>query len=86
MVVASVCRYAHCPGLKVVSPWNSEDAKGLLKSAIREDNPGETPHCNWSKVIIDVKLLSPFIFVTNSTLNLVFKKETWNILLCYKLL
>uniref|UniRef100_A0A672IHQ0 Pyruvate dehydrogenase E1 component subunit beta n=1 Tax=Salarias fasciatus TaxID=181472 RepID=A0A672IHQ0_SALFA len=31
--------YAHCPGLKVVSPWNSEDAKGLLKSAIREDNP-----------------------------------------------
>jgi len=31
--------YAHCPGLKVVSPWNSEDAKGLLKSAIRDDNP-----------------------------------------------
>lgn len=35
------CRYAHCPGLKVVSPWNSEDCKGLLKSAIRDDNPGE---------------------------------------------
>ncbi|MEQ2190876.1 hypothetical protein XENOCAPTIV_013614, partial [Xenoophorus captivus] len=31
--------YAHCPGLKVVSPWNSEDAKGLLKSAVRDDNP-----------------------------------------------
>uniref|UniRef100_A0A3P9IZI3 Pyruvate dehydrogenase E1 component subunit beta n=1 Tax=Oryzias latipes TaxID=8090 RepID=A0A3P9IZI3_ORYLA len=31
--------YAHCPGLKVVSPWNSEDARGLLKSAIRDDNP-----------------------------------------------
>uniref|UniRef100_A0A8C6SXM2 Pyruvate dehydrogenase E1 component subunit beta n=1 Tax=Neogobius melanostomus TaxID=47308 RepID=A0A8C6SXM2_9GOBI len=31
--------YAHCPGLKVVSPWNSEDAKGLLKAAIRDDNP-----------------------------------------------
>lgn len=31
--------YGHCPGLKVVSPWNSEDAKGLLKSAIRDDNP-----------------------------------------------
>ncbi|MEQ8604116.1 MAG: pyruvate dehydrogenase complex E1 component subunit beta [Marivibrio sp.] len=31
--------YAHCPGLKVVSPWNSADAKGLLKSAIRDPNP-----------------------------------------------
>uniref|UniRef100_A0A3B3RT41 Pyruvate dehydrogenase E1 component subunit beta n=1 Tax=Paramormyrops kingsleyae TaxID=1676925 RepID=A0A3B3RT41_9TELE len=31
--------YGHCPGLKVISPWNSEDAKGLLKSAIRDDNP-----------------------------------------------
>ncbi|XP_044756700.1 pyruvate dehydrogenase E1 component subunit beta, mitochondrial [Coccinella septempunctata] len=31
--------YAHCPGLKVVSPYNSEDAKGLLKSAIRDPDP-----------------------------------------------
>jgi len=31
--------YSHCPGLKVVSPWNSEDAKGLLKASIRDDNP-----------------------------------------------
>lgn len=51
-----VCRYAHCPGLKVVSPWNSEDAKGLLKSAIRDDNPGETPHYSKSKVIIRLKV------------------------------
>ena len=31
--------YAHCPGLKVISPWSSADAKGLLKSAIRDPNP-----------------------------------------------
>ncbi|VDK89498.1 unnamed protein product [Litomosoides sigmodontis] len=31
--------YAHCPGLKVVAPYSSEDAKGLLKSAVRDDNP-----------------------------------------------
>ena len=31
--------YAHCPGLKVVSPWSSSDAKGLLKSSIRDPNP-----------------------------------------------
>jgi pyruvate dehydrogenase E1 component beta subunit len=31
--------YAHIPGLKVVSPWSSADAKGLLRSAIRDPNP-----------------------------------------------
>jgi pyruvate dehydrogenase E1 component beta subunit len=31
--------YAHVPGLKVVAPWNAADAKGLLKSAIRDPNP-----------------------------------------------
>ncbi|XP_073447995.1 pyruvate dehydrogenase E1 component subunit beta, mitochondrial-like [Aquarana catesbeiana] len=31
--------YGHCAGLKVVSPWNAEDAKGLLKASIRDDNP-----------------------------------------------
>ena len=29
----------HAPGLKIVSPSNPADAKGLLKSAIRDDNP-----------------------------------------------
>jgi len=31
--------YAHIPGLKVVAPSDPYDAKGLLKSAIRDDNP-----------------------------------------------
>ncbi|GGH67071.1 MAG: pyruvate dehydrogenase complex E1 component subunit beta [Bacteroidetes bacterium] len=31
--------YANCPGLKVVVPANPYDAKGLLKSAIRDNDP-----------------------------------------------
>ena len=31
--------FAHFPGLKVVSPGTPADAKGLLKAAIRDDNP-----------------------------------------------
>jgi len=30
---------AHIPGLKVITPGTPADAKGLLKSAIRDDNP-----------------------------------------------
>jgi pyruvate dehydrogenase E1 component beta subunit len=31
--------YAHCPGILVVAPHSAADAKGLLKSAIRDPNP-----------------------------------------------
>jgi len=31
--------YSHIPGLKVVAPYTPHDAKGMLKSAIRDDNP-----------------------------------------------
>ena len=31
--------YSHIPGLKVVQPYSAADAKGLLKSAIRDPNP-----------------------------------------------
>ena len=36
---SSVGYYMHTPGLKVVVPSDTYDAKGLLKSAIRDDNP-----------------------------------------------
>ena len=31
--------YSSVPGLKVVSPWNIEDCRGLIKAAIRDDDP-----------------------------------------------
>ena len=31
--------YSHVPGLKVIAPWSSSDAKGLLRAAIRDPNP-----------------------------------------------
>jgi len=31
--------YSSLPGLKVVAPWNANDCKGLLKAAIRDNNP-----------------------------------------------
>ncbi|XP_026759606.1 pyruvate dehydrogenase E1 component subunit beta, mitochondrial [Galleria mellonella] len=31
--------YMHCPGLKVLMPYTAEDAKGLLKAAIRDPDP-----------------------------------------------
>ncbi|KAL5110541.1 Pyruvate dehydrogenase E1 component subunit beta mitochondrial [Taenia crassiceps] len=31
--------YASCPGLKVVAPYSTEDARGLTKAGIRDDDP-----------------------------------------------
>eukprot|EP00904_Undaria_pinnatifida_P006064 jgi/Undpi1/2588/HiC_scaffold_13.g05967.m1 len=31
--------YSSIPALKVVAPWSSEDAKGLIKAAVRDPNP-----------------------------------------------
>ena len=36
---ATECWYANVPGLKVVTPATPRDAKGLLKTAVRDDNP-----------------------------------------------
>ncbi|MBC7895046.1 MAG: pyruvate dehydrogenase complex E1 component subunit beta [Cytophagaceae bacterium] len=54
---------AHIPGLKVVSPGTPYDAKGLLKSAIRDDNPvimleGEMMY-NWKGEVPDEEYVVP---------------------------
>jgi pyruvate dehydrogenase E1 component beta subunit len=36
---ATECLYANFPGLKIVIPSTPRDAKGLLKSAVRDENP-----------------------------------------------
>lgn len=57
--------YAHVPGLKVVAPSFANDAKGLLKSAIRDNNPvifTENPGVYGTKedVTEDVDFTIPF--------------------------
>lgn len=56
--------YAHCPGLKVVAPSTPADAKGLLKTAIRDDNPvlfleGELMY-SWKGEVPEEEFLIPF--------------------------
>jgi len=55
---------AHIPGLKVITPGTPADAKGLLKSAIRDDNPvvfleGEMLYNTKGEVSDDADLLVP---------------------------
>lgn len=56
--------YAHIPGLKVVAPSTPYDAKGMLKTAIRDDNPvifleGELMYA-WTGEVPDEEYTVPF--------------------------
>jgi pyruvate dehydrogenase E1 component beta subunit len=56
--------YVHCPGLKVVAPATPRDAIGLLKTAVRDDNPvifieSEVLY-NYSDEVPDQEYLIPF--------------------------
>lgn len=56
--------YAHIPGLKVIAPITAYDSKGMLKSAIRDDNPvvvleSELAY-GWSDEVPDEEYLIPF--------------------------
>lgn len=56
--------YAHCPGLKVMAPSSPADAKGMLKTAIRDDNPvifmeAELMY-SWRDEVPDREYLIPF--------------------------
>jgi pyruvate dehydrogenase E1 component beta subunit len=56
--------FAHIPGLKVVAPATPYDAKGLLKTAIRDDNPvlfleGEMMY-GWKGEVPEEEYLIPF--------------------------
>lgn len=56
--------FAHIPGLKVIAPATPYDAKGLLKTAIRDDNPvlfleGELMY-GWKGMVPEEEYLIPF--------------------------
>lgn len=57
--------YTHIPGLKVVAPATCEDAKGMIKTAIRDDDPvlfmeSETLYALKGTVSNDPEVLVPF--------------------------
>jgi pyruvate dehydrogenase E1 component beta subunit len=81
--------FAHFPGLKVVAPGTPEDAKGLLKSAIRSDDPvmfiehatlyqlrGEVPDGDYSTPIGKSKIQRPGRDVTLVTYSKMLETST----------
>jgi Pyruvate/2-oxoglutarate dehydrogenase complex, dehydrogenase (E1) component, eukaryotic type, beta subunit len=56
--------FCHCPGLKVMAPSNPYDAKGMLKTAIRDDNPviflESELMCGWKGEAPESEYLIPF--------------------------
>ena len=81
--------FAHFPGLKVVAPGTPEDAKGLLKSAIRTDDPvlfiehatlyqmrGEVPDGDYTTPIGKAKIQRPGRDVTIVTYSKMLETST----------
>jgi pyruvate dehydrogenase E1 component beta subunit len=81
--------FAHFPGLKVVAPGTPEDAKGLLKSAIRTDDPvlfiehatlyqlrGEVPDGDYTTLIGQSKIQRPGKDVTIVTYSKMLETST----------
>ena len=68
--------YSQCPGLKVISPYSSEDCKGLLKAAIRDNDPGAATKLNCLKVgnqflhLVLMTLVSCYHHEINGVLNI----------------
>jgi pyruvate dehydrogenase E1 component beta subunit len=81
--------FAHCPGLKVVAPSNPADAKGLLKTAIRDNNPvvfleSELMY-SWKGEVPDKEYLIPIgsanVLLEGSSVTLVSFSKTVRLLL-----
>jgi pyruvate dehydrogenase E1 component beta subunit len=81
--------FAHFPGLKVVAPGTPEDAKGMLKSAIRSDDPimfiehatlyqvrGEVPEEEYTIPLDKAKIQRPGNDVTLVTYSKMLEKST----------
>src|SRR2546429_625452 len=78
---------SHIPGLKVVAPATPADAKGLLKSAIRDNNPVIVveegwPHCGIGAQVVDViqrdafdQLDAPVLRVTQADAPMPYNKQ-----------